>query len=149
MCSLPLYPHLTSHPPVPQLGLLRPRSRTMPRHLLTNSCHPLRPFCYHPTLTPLLLPIPLTPLPIPWFTSQLQRKSDWLLRSARVETGIDSNIKETRVPLKGVFRGHRCWGLPQWLLAIVDCVRGSRFHTRSAHSRVVQRLLEVQRSRVN
>ena len=55
--SLSLYPHLTSRPPFPRLGLLRPRSWTMPHHLLTNSCHPLRPFCYHPTLTPLLLPI--------------------------------------------------------------------------------------------
>ena len=78
--SLPLYLHLTSRPPFPQLGLLRPRSRTTPRHL-TNSHHPLRLFCYHPTLMPLLLSIPLTPLPIPWLTSQLQRKSDqsWLL----------------------------------------------------------------------
>ena len=85
--SLPLYPHLTSRPPFPRLGLLRPRSRTMPRHLFTNSRHPLRPFCYHPTLTPLLLPIPLTPLPIPWFTSQLQRKSDrsWLLSRRNTE----------------------------------------------------------------
>ena len=85
--SLPLYPHLTSCPPFPWLGLLRPRSRTMPRHLLTNSCHPLRPFCYHPTLTPLLLPIPLTPLSIPWLTSQLQRKSDqsWLLLRRNTE----------------------------------------------------------------
>ena len=26
--------------------------------------------------------------------------------------------------MKGVFKGHRCWGLPQWLLATISCIRG-------------------------
>ena len=58
--SLPLYPHLTSCPPFPRLNLLRPRSWTLPHRL--SSHHPLRPFCYHPTLMHLLLPISLTPI---------------------------------------------------------------------------------------
>ena len=40
-----------------------------------------------------------------------------MLRSAQVETNINSNIKETRIPLKGVFGEHRCWGLPQRLFS--------------------------------
>ena len=34
------------------------------------------------------------------------------------------DIKEARESLKGVFKGHWCWGLPQQLLATISCVRG-------------------------
>ena len=26
--------------------------------------------------------------------------------------------------MKGIFKGHRCWGLPQQLLATIGCIRG-------------------------
>ena len=56
-----------------------------------------------------------------------------LLRLTRVEVSVDLKDKgegfpegrlreqRTRDPLKGFFKGRRCWGLPQQLLATVGC----------------------------
>ena len=50
-----------------------------------------------------------------------------VLRLARVETSVDSKIwQRSTESLKGVFKGHGHWGLPQRLLATVGCIRGFR-----------------------
>ena len=93
-CSLPLYPHLTSRPPFPQLGLLRPRSRTIKTEISDYASSPSYQFAS--STQTILLPshldaltstYTLDPLPIPWLTSQLQRKSDrsWLLSRRNTE----------------------------------------------------------------
>ena len=88
----------------------------------------------------------LLPIFTPFHTISLECH---LLRSAQVETNIDSKWQRGRGSLKGVFKGQGCWGLPQRLLATVGCIRGSKIYTRSAHLRVVWGLLEIQRSREN
>ena len=48
--------------------------------------------------------------------------------------------------MKGFFKGHRRWGLPQLLLATISCYKEFKVESRqgSVHSRVVRRLREIQ-----
>ena len=57
--------------------------------------------------------------------SSVEENLNLLLRLARVGTSVDSKIwQRSTESLKGVFKGHGRWGLPQRLLATVSCIRG-------------------------
>ena len=62
-------------------------------------------------------------------------------------------LETTRVQgfLKDFFKRQGCWGLPQQLLATVGCVGSfkGKVLRRSAHSKVAQRLREIQMTRDN
>ena len=65
--------------------------------------------------------------------SSVKENLNLLLRLTWVEVSVDLKDKgegfpegrlreqRTRDPLKGFFKGRRCWGLPQQLLATVGC----------------------------
>ena len=82
--------------------------------------------------------------------SSVKENLNLLLCLTQVEANIDSRRERGKGSLKGFFKGQGCWGLPQLTLGN-DRLRKSfsRFKTKSAHSRVVRRLLEIRKSREN
>ena len=80
--------------------------------------------------------------------SSVKENLNLLLHLTRVEANVDSKMSREQGSLKGFFKGRRL-GAPQQVLAAVGCVRCSKVYTKSVHSRVVQRLREIQGSREN
>ena len=82
--------------------------------------------------------------------SSVKENLNLLLRLARVETNVDSKDDEGRGVLEGRLQGSRVLGASTATPGDRRSLREfkARF-TRSAHSRVVWRLLEVQGSREN
>ena len=68
--------------------------------------------------------------------SSVEENLNLLLHLARVEANVDSTRRETRGSLKGVFKGERCWGLPQRLLTVDGCSRSFKGQglSRGAHT---------------
>ena len=74
--------------------------------------------------------------------SSVRENLNLLLRLTRVEANVDSldegvlqgslegRLREARGEgsLKGFFKGRRCWGLPQQVLATIGCVGRSRVY---------------------
>ena len=82
--------------------------------------------------------------------SSVKENLNFLLRLTRAEANIDSKIAKEQRILEGLLQGTRVLG------ASTATPSNSQLHrrfkevyTRSAHSRVVRRLLEVRRSREN
>ena len=90
--------------------------------------------------------------------SSVKENLNLLLRLTRVEVSVDLKDegegflkgvfgnKGQGILLKGFFKGRRCWGLPQQLLATVGCSKEFKDEglQGSILSRVVRRLREIQ-----